>query len=360
MQEVVSESYKGNPKKFWSFIKSAGQEATGVSPLKNEGGFLQSDSHSRANILNRQFESVFTKEDTSTMPDKGPSPYLDMPNLEANWKGVHKLLKGLKTFTATRPESIAAFILKAAADQLAPILTRIYQTSPNCGEVPTDWKDAWIVPVFKTGNKHKPANYRPVSLTCKLLEHIVHSNVMAHFDRNNILKDNQYGFRTKRSCETQLIVTIQEIASRLSKGNQVDVILLNFEKTLDKVSRSRLLYKMDCYGVRCTAVSWIKAFLSNRKQEVVLEGSHSDRADVLSGVPQETVLDPLLFLAYINDLPDSLKSSDDRLFADDSLYLTVNGARENRQLQEDLSALEEWERVWQMSFNPSKCSVIYV
>ena len=188
MQEVVSESYKGNPKKFWSFIKSAGQEATGVSPLKNEGGFLQSDSHSWANILNRHFESVFTKEDTSTMPDKGPSPYLDMPNLEANWKGVHKLLKGLKTFTATGPDSIAAFILKAAADQLAPILTRIYQTSPNCGEVPTDWKDAWIVPVFKTGNKHKPANYRPVSLTCKLLEHIVHSNVMAHFDRNNIPK----------------------------------------------------------------------------------------------------------------------------------------------------------------------------
>ena len=118
---------------------------------------------------------------------------------------------------------------------------------------------------------------------------------------------------------------------------------------------------MDYYGVRGTALSWIKAFMSNRKQDVVLEGSHSDRADVLCGVSQGTVLGSLLFLAYINDLPDSLKSSDARFFADDSLlYLTVNGARENRQLQEDLSALEEWERVWQMSSNPSKFSVIRI
>ena len=165
MQEVVSDSYKGNPKKFWSYIKSAGQEASGVSPLKNEDGFLKSDSPSRANILNRQFESVFTKEDTSTMPDKGPSPHPDMPNIEVNWKGVHKLLKGLKTFKATGPDSIPAFILKAAADQLAPILTGLYQTSLNSGQVPADWKDAWIVPVFKKGDKHMPANYRPVSLT---------------------------------------------------------------------------------------------------------------------------------------------------------------------------------------------------
>ena len=298
------------------------------------------------------------------MPDKGPSPHPDMPNIEVNWKGVHKLLKGLKTFKATGPDSIPAFILKAAADQLAPILTGLYQTSLNSGQVPSDWKDAWIVPVFKKGDKHKPANYRPVSLTsitCKLLEHIVHSNVMAHFDRHNILKDNKYGFRKKRSCETQLIVTVQEIASRLSKGDQVDVILLDFEKAFDKVSHSRLLYKMDYYGVRGIAHSWIKAFISNRKQEVVLEGHHSIQADVLSGIPQGTVLGPLLFLAYINDLPDSLRSSEARLFADDSLlYLTVNGAKGSNLLQEDLSALEDWERAWQMSFKPSKCTIIRI
>ena len=361
MQEVVSDSFKGNPKKFWSYIKSAGQEASGVSPLKNEYGFLK---QSRANILNRQFESVFTKEDTSTMPDKGPSPHPDMPNIEVNWKGVHRLLKGLKTFKATGPDSIPAFILKAAADQLAPILTGLYQTSLNSGKVPLDWKEAWIVPVFKKGDKLKLANYRPVSListTCKLLEHIVHSNVMAYFDRHNILKDNQYGFRKKRSCETQLIVTVQEIASRLSKRDQVVVILLDFEKAFDKALQSRLLYKMDYYGVRGIALSWIKALLSNRKQEVVLEGHHSIQAEVLSGVPKGTVFGPLLFLAYINDLPDSLRSSEARLFADDSLlYLTVNGAKGNNLLQQDLSALVDGKGAWQMSFNRSKCTIIRI
>ena len=165
----------------------------------------------------------------------------------------------------------------------------------------------------------------------------------------------------RRSCETQLIVTIQEIASKLSKGQQVDVILLDFAKAFDKVPHSRLLYKLDYYGVRGQTNTWIKGFLSDRKQQVLLEGTQSIRADVLSGVPQGTVLGPLLFLAYINDLPDSLRSSDARLFADDSLlYRTVNGAKDNSLLQEDLAALEEWERIWQMSFNPSMCSVIRV
>ena len=180
---------------------------------------------------------------------------------------------------------------------------------------------------------------------------------MAHFDRCSILKDNQHGFRKRRSCETQLIVTIQEIASKLSKGQQVDVILLDF----DKVPHSRLLYKLDYYGVRGQTNTWIKGFLSDWKQQVLLEGTHSNRTDVLLGVPQGNVLGPLLFLVYINDLPDSLRSSDARLFADDSLlYRTVNGAKDNSLLQEDLSALEEWERIWQMSFNPSKCSIIRV
>ena len=148
MQEVVSDSYKGNPKNFWSCIKSAGQEASGVSPLKNEDRFLKSYNPSRANILNRQFVSVFTKEDTSTMPDKGPVTYIryrslkgpsthpDMPNIVVNWQGVHTLLKGLKTFKATGPDSIPAFILKAVADQLASIL--MYQTSMKSWEVPSE------------------------------------------------------------------------------------------------------------------------------------------------------------------------------------------------------------------------------
>ena len=143
MKTAVSDTFKENPKKFWAYVKSTAQEASGVSPLKNKGDFLKSDSTSKAYILNEQFVSVFTKEDTSSLPDKGPSPYpSSMPNIEVNWKGVHKQLNGLKPYKATGPDSIPAFILKATTNELAPILARIYQTSLDSGQVPTDWRDA--------------------------------------------------------------------------------------------------------------------------------------------------------------------------------------------------------------------------
>ncbi|CAG2240211.1 unnamed protein product [Mytilus edulis] len=121
--EEVSTNYKDNSKKFWSYIKSKGQEWTGVAPLKNKLGFLQSDNKSKAEILNDQFQSVFTKENLNNFPNKGKSPYSTMDDIKISTKGVHKLLKNLKPHKATGPDSIPSFILKTAADQLAPFLT---------------------------------------------------------------------------------------------------------------------------------------------------------------------------------------------------------------------------------------------
>ena len=211
MQGTVSNDSKDNSKKFWSFVKSKGQEFTGVAPLKNKDGFLQSNIQSRANILNEQFKSVFTEEDLTNIPDKGTSATPSMPEIKVDWKGVHKLLKNLKTHKATGPDSIQTFILKAAADELAPALVVLFQLSLDQGEIPADWREALVVPIFKIGDKHQAANYRPVSLTsitCKLLEHIIHSSIMKHFDKHKILCDNQHGFRKKRSCETQLLSTV--------------------------------------------------------------------------------------------------------------------------------------------------------
>ena len=363
MEDIVSDDLQKNPKRFWSYVKSRKQDASQIVTLKSKDGFLHSDTDTKASILNQQFQSVYTKEDTSTLPDLGTSPHPTMDNIVIHERGVYKLLKGLRPFKATGPDEVPANTLKQAAESLAPYLTRMFQLSLDEGKIPDEWRKANIVPIFKKGEKHQPSNYRPVSLTsiaCKLLEHIIHSTVMDHFDRHNILCDEQHGFRSRRSCETQLVVTLNQIAKNMDQGHQTDIILLDFSKAFDKVPHERLLLKLAYYGVKGSTLNWIKDFLSSRTQSVVLEGHTSSPLDVLSGVPQGTVLGPLLFLTYINDMPDCT-SSDVRLFADDSLvYRKIRNPDDAATLQRDLTALEEWEHKWQMCFHPEKCTVMRI
>ena len=216
----------------------------GVAPLKNIAGFIRSDSKSKASILNQQFSSVFTREPTGNLPDKGPSSHPCMSSFTVMEPGVRKLLQNLNCHKAAGPDKIPTRFLHLAADDLAPILTLLYQFSLDFSEVPRDWRGANVVSIYKKEDTHIPTNYRSVSLTsitCKILEHIVHSNIMSHFDTNHILRDNQHGFRKRRLCETQLLTTIGSIAKQLSAGNKVDAILMDLGKAFDKIPHSRLI-----------------------------------------------------------------------------------------------------------------------
>ena len=196
------------------------------------------------------------------------------------------------------------------------------------------------------------------SICCKILEHIIFTKNMNHFDCYSVLTDRRHGFRSKHSTESQMIITTQDQAQSLNKKLQVYMIILDFSKAFDTVPHNRLLNKLDRYGNRNKTHTWISNFLTYRKQRVVIGGEHSTWTQVMSGVPQGTVLGPLLFLTYINYLPNNIHSSI-RLFADDCvLYREIKNEIDSQELQKDLNSLMKWEYDWQMNFNPKKCFVM--
>ena len=351
-----------NTKPFRNYIKSLRRDVFGVSSLNSEGRII-STAREKAETLNNQFCSVFTKEDLSSMPSLKSSNIPNMPDIQITISGVEKLLKKLQVNKATGPDGIPARILKECASSVAPILQKIYQKSISTGTLPKAWLNANVSPVFKKGDRSLPSNYRPVSLTsiaCKQLEHIIHSNIMNHMDKHSILCDRQHGFRSGRSCETQLAGLVNDLAGILDNRGRIDLCIMDFSKAFDLVPHQRLFAKLDYLGIRGQCKDWIEGFLTERQQQVVIDGQESTNSPVLSGVPQGTVLGPLLFLVYINDLPDWVKS-EVRLFADDLiLYRGMITPADCDVLQQDINSLCKWESTWQMKFNTSKCFIMHM
>ena len=255
--------------------------------------------------------------------------------------------------------------MKECAEQVADTYVLLFNASLKQKTIPDDWKHALVTPIHKGNNKSKSQaeNYRPVSLTsitCKLLEHVIHSHVINHLEEQQILTDSQHGFRKKRSCETQLLITVNQFAKSLNNSEQVDAILLDFSKAFDKVCHRKLLMKLEHYGVNGNILGWIEDFLHGRTQNVVVRGTNSEESPVTSGVPQGTVLGPLLFLVYINDMPLSVESSLP-LFADDSLlHKIIKSILDTHALQRDLDRLVVWENDWSMEFHPDKCKLLRI
>ena len=352
------ESSTATNKKFWTYVKHRRGDSTEITAIKTDHRLL-TDKKSMADALNNQFQSVFSPADPAEPTDQKHQPTkTEMDDIRVHRDGVLKLLKDLKPNKASGPDNISARILKETADIVAGPLCHIFNQSLRLSTVPNDWRHANVTPIFKKGDKSKPENYRPISLTCiasKVLEHIVTSHIMKFMERNNILFPQQHGFRSKLSCETQLVELVCDISKELDAGQEVDACLLDFSKAFDKVNHAKLLSKMRKIGLCNQVVDWTAAFLRDRTQTVTLRGTSSNPCPVTSGVPQGSVIGPALFLIYINDLPNRVKSKV-RLFADDTIIYTT--ANNSDQLMGDLKSLEAWEREWNMEFHPAKCEYI--
>ena len=355
-------------KRFWTYIKHRKSDKVGIAALR-KNGIVHTDPINKATILNQQFQSAFTEKASYTQDEfeaqckMPPNQYTTSSDITFDVNGIAKLLSHLSPHKAAGPDNIRPRILKELAHEIAPILSIIFTVSYETRSVPKEWLSALVTPVYKKGQKYLAENYRPISLTCvscKVMEHIVTSHIMRHAEQNNILYPLQHGFRSGRSCKTQLIEFIDDVSSSLESGKQTDILVMDFSKAFDKVCHSLLTHKLRHYGIGLKSVNWISAFLSDRSQSVVTDGEMSEQVPVESGVPQGSVLGPSLFLYYVNDLPANLRSTV-RLFADDTIaYLTITSAADCHTLQSDLDKLSVWEKNWKMAFHPAKCNVLSV
>jgi hypothetical protein len=228
---------------------------------------------------------VFTREEKDKIPSLPGTPFPGMEDILVTEEGVAKLLRNLNPWKAGGPDQMPTRVLKEMSREIAPYLTCIYNASLNKGQVPTCWKSANVTAIYKTGERHKASNYRPVSLTsicCKIEEHILVSSMLKHLARY----DCQHGFRARRSCKTQMLTIIHELAAGIDGGKQFDLAMLDFSKAFDRAPHQRLLRKIEHYGMRWMTYAWIADFLHDRKQQVVVDGATTTTVPVISGVPQ--------------------------------------------------------------------------
>ena len=353
-----------NDRQFNSYVKSKTKSRSGVGPLKVNDK-LVSDDQEMTECLNNFFSSVFTVEDLSNIPTANNMNFDESINIvKFTPKLVEEKLTKLKPGSASGPDNISPRLLQTFSKVLSKPLSTIFNVSMRTGEVPEDWRVANVTPIFKKGGKGNPGNYRPVSLTSvpgKIMESLIKDGVVKHLDINDLIDQSQHGFMKNKSCTTNLLEFFELLTDTIDQGDCMDVIYLDFSKAFDKVPRERLLKILKAHGVEGSLLKWLESWLSDRKQRVVLNGKFSIWQLVISGVPQGSILGPLLFLIFINNI-DSLATQISilRKFADDTkVGQKITCDSDRLLLQECLTSLCSWAEDWGMQFNVAKCKVIH-
>ena len=356
---------KNDKRRFSSYVKSRTANKETVGPLKIDGIMVHDDSVI-CEELNTFFSSVFTREDVSYMPNfENVHNGSTIENLHITPDMITKEVAKLSSSSSCGPGGYTNRFLKDFCHVLANPLSMVFNELLTTNTVPDSWKLAHVIPIFKKGSKGDPGNYRPVSLTCvvgKLFERLIKRVICEHLEVNNLLSNAQHGFREGRSCTTNLLEFFENVTRAVDSGSPYDVIYYDFSKAFDKVPRERLLLKLSAYGIRGKLLNWIRNWLTGRYQATSLNGKLSAWLEVLSGVPQGSVLGPILFIIFINDIyncADGINCI--KIFADDAkMGNKVDTTEGQISLQRCIDKMYEWSTEWQMEFNAKKCKIIHI
>ena len=356
------------PKLFHSYIRKKKVGRPSVGPLKLSSGKLSDDPAHMSEVFAESFASVYTRSVPANPHQHQKSNGTALSTCTITKENVLRVLLDVDGSSAMGPDEVHPLLLKNCAQQLAYPLSVIFNRSFQEGTLPSDWKTSLVIPIFKKGSRYEPLNYRPISLTSvpsKQMERILCKPLMSYLENHSILSPHQFGFRPGRSTMDQLLLVYETVSKQRDQGAMTDVILFDFTKAFDVVVHDFMIAKLKALGIEGNFLKWLTCFLKDRSMRVCVKGHVSKSKPVLSGVPQGSVLGPILFLIYVNSIASQLKCSY-KIFADDlKIYscvqhnvLSDSGTLATQTVQDDIDVLLRTSLSWGLRINVQKCAVL--
>ena len=365
MNESLHNLKRTDSKTYWKLIRSLikGANPPCDIPALAYNNELAHTDDGKCDMFNEYFCSVTNLDDSNhNLPPFDQRTDSRLDNAVITEQEITEIIKLLDPKKASGPDDFSHILLQNVCTELSVPLKLLFNKSIALGKFPKQWKHAHVLPIFKKGDKSSPTNYRPISLlSCigKVFERVMFKYIYNHLHSNSLLYDLQSGFRPGQSTVTQLIEIYHQICVAIDHRDYACFTFCDISKAFDRVWLKGLIYKLEKYGFSGNILSWLSDYLTDRTQQVKLKSSISTVRKVMAGVPQGSVLGPLLFLVYINDLPDGLHGLT-RLFADDTSNSHVSNDLQTIEHDNnlDLDLIKNWSDKWLVQFNPKKTNIV--